>query len=130
MSDDAKFGTGAVIVGILGCFLLCGGCNYLKTVQVSEGFRDGTIQKFSHKGIIWKTWEGEMAQDGIKQKGENGVTSVWEFSVTDPKIVEEIQKLPSGTKVRLHYVQFMAATWSEGSTSYRVTKVELLRNER
>jgi hypothetical protein len=34
----------------------CGGLN----IEYSEGSRSGVVQKLSRKGVIWKTWEGEL----------------------------------------------------------------------
>jgi hypothetical protein len=35
------------------------------TIVYSEGERTGDIYKFSYKGIIWKSWEGEMYLGGL-----------------------------------------------------------------
>jgi len=35
-------------------------------LEVSEGYRVGQVVKLSHKGILWKTWEGTM---GLTQSG-------------------------------------------------------------
>ena len=35
----------------------------------SEGSREGVLQKFSRKGNVFKTYEGEMIQLGFGQRG-------------------------------------------------------------
>jgi hypothetical protein len=65
--------------------------------EYSDGERVGTIQKFSRKGLIAKTWEGEMLLGGLKRKTVSGtdsnggstsstsmVANVFEFTVEDP----------------------------------------------
>ena len=38
----------------------------------SEGMRQGTISKFSRKGIVCKTWEGELAMANFSKDGRAG----------------------------------------------------------
>lgn len=52
----------------------------------SDGERTGVITKFSHKGMLIKTWEGELNMGGFDQ---GGVATIWAFSVDDPVIVEK-----------------------------------------
>lgn len=51
----------------------------------SEGTRVGILYKFSKKGAVFKTYEGEMVLPGIKFKQQNsGVSSnMFLFSVAD-----------------------------------------------
>ena len=35
-----------------------GGCKVLNNYEYSSGSRAGMVNKMSHKGIIWKTYEG------------------------------------------------------------------------
>ena len=64
----------------------------------SEGERAGTVQKFSRKGWICKTYEGELALYVVV-----GVApEVWHFSVRDPLVAEQMAKAV-GQRVQLHY---------------------------
>lgn len=66
----------------------------------SDGDRAGYLQKFSHKGWICKTYEGELAMTTVP-----GVAPViWIFSVKmwDEPIAQQINGL-LGKKVVLHY---------------------------
>lgn len=96
------------------------------SIQYADGHRDGVIQKLSHKGLIWKTYEGELATAGFKLRGEGRGGNAWEFSVTDPSVFAQLGRLPQDAPVRLHYVQYCATLPWLGSTTYRVTRVELL----
>jgi hypothetical protein len=64
----------------------------------SEGDRAGYVQKFSHKGWICKTWEGELSMVNIPGAAQER----WVFSVRDDSIAEVI-KQHMGNKVSLAY---------------------------
>ncbi len=83
----------------------------------SEGTRSGELIKFSHKGFIFKTWEGEISQ------GVSGA-QIFSFSVED-KNKEVIKKMEDlqGHYVKLKYFErFTALSWL-GDTKYFVTDV-------
>lgn len=72
----------------------------------SDGFRVGTIVKFSHKGWICKTWEAEVAL-GTSPFVGSGSYQTWAFSVRDPEVVKQIEDAQtSGKPVKLHYSQY------------------------
>lgn len=93
----------------------------------SNGNRAGSINKFSQKGLICKTWEGELALGGYVN-GENGtVANVWNFSVEDQTIVDQLNAAQeAGKRVRLTYRQELIASPCRSDTVYFVTKVEVL----
>jgi hypothetical protein len=64
----------------------------------SEGERAGVLQKFSRKGWICKTYEGELAQYVV-----GGVApQIWHFSTRDPELAAELSK-NVGRQLRIHY---------------------------
>ena len=64
----------------------------------SEGDRAGTLQKFSRKGWVCKTFEGELALYVV-----GGVApQIWYFSTRDPALAEKLSKAV-GQKIQLHY---------------------------
>ena len=66
----------------------------------SEGERAGVLQKFSKKGWICKTFEGEVAQYVV-----GGVApQIWYFSVRDERVAVELFKAV-GQNVQLHYTE-------------------------
>ena len=88
----------------------------------SSGERAGWVQKFSRKGWICKTWEGEMAM--VSMPGS--ATEKFAFTVWDESAVEQINKL-MGRRVNLHYEQRVGLPTScFGETRYYVTKVTLV----
>ena len=85
----------------------------------SEGERAGWIQKFSSKGWLCKTWEGEMAM--VSMPGS--MSEKFFFTVWDDATAEEINKL-MGKRVSLHYEEKVGIPTScFGDTRYFVTKV-------
>ena len=116
-----------VCIGML--FLCCGGCGLgwiNGGFEFSDGYREGTVQKFSYKGFIWKTDEGELAMAGFKSSGGENPTmsNVFAFTVSDAKIKEEIRALRATDKVRLHYKQYLLVPPWRGDTQYFIYKVE------
>ena len=58
------------------------------TWAYSDGERAGVLQKFSRKGWICKTQEGELAQFVVA-----GVSpQIWQFSVRDPAVAAQLNK--------------------------------------
>jgi len=107
------------IVAILSALVLglSGGCS------VSDGVRMGTIIKFSHKGIITKSWEGEMVQEGLRSAGGGVVGNVWRFTVTDAKLATALDKRV-GKRVKVRYHQRLVRNPFTRDTNYTITSIE------
>ena len=106
----------AVVLLVAGYFLFVFNWSY------SEGERAGWIQKFSSKGWLCKTWEGEMAM--VSMPGS--MSEKFLFTVWDDATAEEINKL-MGKRVALHYEEKVGIPTScFGDTRYFVTKVSLV----
>jgi len=87
-------------------------------ITYSEGYRAGQLVKISHKGVVFKTWEGEVSQ-GVSE------AQIFHFSVEDneKEVIKALQDL-QGKQVRLTYKErFKTFPWL-GDTKYYVTKVE------
>ena len=79
--------------------------NYYK--EYGNGERNGILTKFSQKGNIFKTYEGEMILPGLKGGNSGGINSNnFYFSVSDQKIADSLNKVV-GKSVRVHYRQFL-----------------------
>lgn len=88
--------------------------------SLSTGDRAGFIQKFSHKGWICKTWEGELQMTPVL----GAIPEIFLFSVPDDTIAEKINRL-IGKNVILHYEQHAGVpTTFFGETGYFVTDVK------
>jgi hypothetical protein len=90
----------------------------------SDGDRVGYLQKFSHKGWLCKSYEGEMAMTTVP-----GVAPlIWSFSVWDKAVAEQVNAL-LGKKVVVHYREFRGIpTDCFGSTDYFVDTVEEVKD--
>jgi hypothetical protein len=90
---------------------------FVSLVPYSEGTRAGELIKFSHKGVIVKTWEGEISQ------GISGA-QIFQFSVLDSKdeVIKQLQK-NEGNYVKLTYVERYITFFFWGDTSYFITEV-------
>jgi hypothetical protein len=85
----------------------------------SEGERAGYVQKFSHKGWICKTWEGELAMVNLP----GTLPEIFRFSVRDDGVARKINE-SMGQRVTLHYEQHVGVPTScFGETDYFVTDV-------
>jgi len=77
------------------------------TWSYSQGERAGYVQKFSHKGWICKTWEGELAM--VTMPGT--VTDKFAFSVRDAAVAAKINET-MGKRVSLAYDQHIGVPTS------------------
>jgi hypothetical protein len=86
----------------------------------SEGDRAGYIQKFSKKGWICKTWEGELAM--VTMPGT--LTEKFYFTVTDDAVAKTLNQ-HLGKKVTLTYDEHIGIPSNcFGDTGYFVTGVK------
>lgn len=80
--------------------LIVGWTWFTLTWSYSEGERAGYVQKFSKKGWLCKTWEGEIAM--VTMPG--AIPEKFAFSVRDEAVAEAINRL-AGQRVVLKYQQ-------------------------
>lgn len=87
----------------------------------SEGSRVGVVTKLSHKGVIFKSWEGTINQGGVKTITDSDgnsevVANAIDFSVTNGMIVEKLKDAyKSGKRVELVYSQYLIAPITQNS---------------
>ena len=83
----------------------------------SDGERAGFVQKFSRKGWICKTWEGELAMVTLP----GTVSEKFAFTVRDPQVAANLNA-NIGKRMTLHYEQRKWVPSScFGDTEYFVT---------
>jgi hypothetical protein len=88
----------------------------------SSGDRTGYIQKFSRKGWICKTWEGEIAMVNVPGQ----IANMFQFTVRDDSIARLINKA-QGQRVALTYKQHKGLPTScFGETQYFVNGVRVI----
>ncbi len=88
----------------------------------SEGERAGLLQKFSRKGWVCKTDEGELALYVVA-----GVQpEIWYFSVRDTALAHQLSAAV-GQRVQLHYTQHRGVpTDCFGETEYFVDRINTI----
>jgi hypothetical protein len=84
----------------------------------SSGERAGYVQKFSKKGWLCKTWEGELAMATMP----GVMPETFAFTLHDDNVAAEINK-SMGQRVALTYEQKVGLPSCFGDTPYWVTRV-------
>jgi len=111
---------GVPLIGGLIALYLWGALSW----NYSSGERAGWVQKFSKKGWICKTWEGELAM--ITMPGS--AQEKFFFTVWDEAIARQINEA-MGKRVSLHYDEKVGLpTTCFGETRHWVNKVTVVND--
>lgn len=114
-----------VVIGLLVAIALVAG--YFLVVlnwNYSTGERAGWVQKFSKKGWLCKTWEGELAL--VTMPGP--MQEKFLFTVRDDAVAEQINR-SMGKRVSLHYEEKVGLpTTCFGETRHFVTGVKAVED--
>lgn len=106
---------------LLIAFLLFGAGYYIyRTYTISEGSRSGTLFKISKKGVMFKTYEGQLHLAGSAMMTAQ---STWDFSAENAAVYQELQKY-EGKNVKCYYREKVDAFPWQGDTDYLVYRVE------
>jgi hypothetical protein len=90
-------------------------------LSYAEGERAGYLQKFSRKGWICKTWEGEILLTSMP----GAIPERFEFSVRDDLVARQLMAA-MGKRVNLTYSQHKGVPSAcFGETEYFIEKVTL-----
>jgi hypothetical protein len=121
-SGFRKFLRWFLFTGVI-VLLLFGYWKYFYTY--SDGYRSGLLQKLSHKGNIFKTYEGELVQRSIVSTGNVAIASEkFYFSVANDSVAKTMMNF-EGKNVRLHYRQKNGTLPWRGESEYIVDAVEV-----
>jgi hypothetical protein len=91
----------------------------------SSGVRVGFVQKFSRKGWVCKTWEGELAM--VNMPG--ALSQIFVFSVRNDSVAKAINDAMAKGRLELQYDEHRGVPTScFGETNYFVTGVRSLGN--
>jgi len=97
----------------------------------SEGSRTGTVSKLSYKGIVCKTWEGELVMGGLRSttdaEGRSGVAAnIFLFSVDEDntEVIDSLKRVSeTGERATLVYDQALIYNPCAQDTGYLITEV-------
>lgn len=108
----------AAVLGTAGWIALALNWNY------STGERAGWVQKFSKKGWVCKTWEGELAM--VFMPG--AVPEKFYFTVWDESVATQVNAA-MGQRVTLHYEEKVGGpTACFGDTRHWVSRVTVVND--
>eukprot|EP01036_Dinobryon_divergens_P019451 gene19451-26556_t len=86
---------------VLGAGLLFAAYTWITlSVSYSEGERAGYLQKFSKRGWICKTWEGELLLTSMP----GAIPEKFQFSVRDPELAKQMSAA-TGKRILLTHAQ-------------------------
>jgi uncharacterized protein YxeA len=90
---------------------------FIYFITYSTGVRSGELIKISKKGILIKTWEGEISQ------GISGA-KIFTFSIEkkEKEVINNLQEY-QGRYVKLYYKERYATFFWLGDTRYFINKV-------
>jgi hypothetical protein len=95
---------------------------FVSFVHYSEGTRAGELIKFSNKGVLFKTWEGEISQ------GISGA-QIFSFSVLDQEqeVIDKLQEY-QGQYVKLTYEERFDTFFFWGDSKHFISDVSSERS--
>jgi len=105
-------------------------CSYFLFGNYSTGERAGTVSKLSQKGIIFKTYEGQLNLGGLSGETGSPASSLWSFSVRsgDQEVIQPLEEaLLNGKRVRLFYKEKFVRFFWQGDSKYYIYKVEQMK---
>ncbi len=86
------------------------------------GVKAGELNYVVKKGVVFKTYEGKLIQQGIWSNNGSIQSNQFEFSVADEKIAQKLMQ-SSGKLVQLHYTEYFAAIPWRGYSRYVVDSI-------
>jgi hypothetical protein len=91
----------------------------------SEGYRAGLLQKFSSKGMLFKTYEGEMILSSVSSTRDVTLASEkFLFTLTNKSLIRQFDTL-QGNMVIVHYRQKNGILFWRGDSEYLVDSVKI-----
>jgi flagellar basal body-associated protein FliL len=113
---------GVLVVVLIALFLF-----YTYAVY-DEGVRAGVVVRISKKGVLFKTYEGQLNLESFGAlRGTNPIASTFDFSVqsNDEQVIKDLEAASlSGERVNLKYIKRYGLFAWRGETQYFVTAVE------
>jgi hypothetical protein len=89
----------------------------------SEGYRAGLLQKFSNKGVVFKTYEGELILSSVATTSNVAIASEkFLFSVLKKDVSVKFDTL-QGRNVIVHYIEKKGAVPWRGDSRYLVDSI-------
>ena len=121
MSTGAKVATWTSVIVVLGlaAFIFFKFC-----FVYAEGVNEGDINYFQKEGYIFKTYEGNMIQTGLKNTKVQGSiqSNEFKFSVVKESVARQLDE-GTNTGVKLHWKRYLGTLPWRGNSQYIVDSV-------
>ena len=119
MNRFVKWLSSLILIGLIGLIGLVAYTWIMLNWSYGSGERAGYVQKFSNRGYVCKTWEGELAM--VSMPGT--MSEKFLFTVREDAVAQKINA-NLGKKVALKYAQHIGLPTScFGDTEYFVSDV-------
>jgi hypothetical protein len=98
--------------------------------EYDNGFKSGRIISISHKGVIFKTYEGKINLETFGAlKGASPIAESFDFSIEEgnDQLLKDLNDVAlTGEHVNLHFIKRYATFPWRGDTKYFAVRVERL----
>lgn len=129
MSDKWLWTFAVIVIALCGAVGrgCCVGCGQ----GYSDGERTGIVSKFSRKGLVYKSWEGELNCGGLRQRTTTDgsgnpkietVANVWAFHASDEHSARIQEAMRRNEAVTIRYRQWFHSPITQTS-DYDVLEV-------
>lgn len=117
-----------ILVAVVGILML----SFFYFGTYGEGDRVGKVMKISEKGVMFKTFEGQINMEGFGAvKSDNIFSQTFEFSVESGRedIITTLKAaMNDGNRVNIHYIErYWQIPW-RGESKHFVRGVKILKN--
>lgn len=118
----------AYIIGLVLIAVLAGLFWYKFYFVFGEGVKAGSLNYFVKKGILFKTYEGRVVQEGFQSPTAGALQSnEFRFSVADEEVAGKLERA-SGKFVELRYKEYNGQLPWRGASNFVVTEVLLVQD--
>ena len=100
--------TGCIIAAIAVAILLLAGGLFIffkYYYVVADGVKEGQLNYVTHKGYIFKTYEGKIIQTGFKSNNQSLQSNEFVFTIEDEALAQDMMKM-GGRSLQLHYKEY------------------------
>lgn len=92
----------------------------------SSGVKSGELNYLVYRGVVFKTWEGQLTEERSSTDGAEGLeTVIFDFSVLDKEIAD-ILMLSGGNMVQLHYREYFSSLPWRGDSKFIVDSIMVI----
>lgn len=118
----------AWLIGVVLIVFLAGIFWYKFYFVFGEGVKAGSLNYFVKKGVMFKTYEGRVVQEGFQSPTAGGLQSnEFRFSVVDDGVAGKLERA-SGKFVELRYKEYKGMLPWRGTSNFVVTEVLTVDN--